>query len=83
MAQTWQLQEAKNRFSQVVQEAILHGPQKITRHGRAAVVIVSIQDYKKLSRSTVSLAEFFQRSPLKGMRLDLGRNKMRGRKISL
>ena len=38
MARVWQLQEAKNKFSEVVEEAISHGPQIITKHGIEAVI---------------------------------------------
>jgi prevent-host-death family protein len=37
----WQLQEAKNRFSEVVDEALHKGPQTVTRHGQEVVVIIS------------------------------------------
>jgi prevent-host-death family protein len=39
--QVWQLQEAKNRFSQVVERALKQGPQIITRHGIEAVIVLS------------------------------------------
>ena len=43
----WQLQEAKNKFSQVVQYARKE-PQIITLHSKEAVAIISIEDYRKL-----------------------------------
>ncbi len=42
---TWQLQNAKARFSEVVEKARLGQPQIITRHGKEEVVIVSVKDY--------------------------------------
>ena len=42
---TWQLQNAKARFSEVVEKARLGQPQFITRHGKEEVVIVSVKDY--------------------------------------
>jgi hypothetical protein len=36
----WKLQDAKARFSQVVREALEHGPQRVTLHGKDAVVIL-------------------------------------------
>lgn len=47
MATTWQLQEAKNRLSEVVDLAIEKGPQTVTRHGKEVVVIVSKADFDK------------------------------------
>ncbi len=47
----WRLQEAKTQFSQVV-DAAMHGePQHVTRHGRAAVVVLSESDYRALRES--------------------------------
>jgi prevent-host-death family protein len=48
MQHSWQLQEAKNRFSEVVEEALQHGPQTVTRHGRETVVILAYAEYLKL-----------------------------------
>jgi antitoxin Phd len=39
MGKTWALQDAKNRFSEVVDRAMEDGPQLVTRHGREAVVM--------------------------------------------
>jgi antitoxin Phd len=45
----WQLQDAKNRFSEVVNEAERSGPQIVTRRGAKAAVVLSYEDYRKLS----------------------------------
>ncbi len=48
MAQTkWSVQEAKNRFSEVV-EAARERPQLVTKHGKPAVVIVAAEEYERL-----------------------------------
>lgn len=44
----WQVQEAKARFSEVVEKARTEGPQTITRHGRKRAVLLSIEDYRAL-----------------------------------
>jgi prevent-host-death family protein len=44
----WQLQEAKNQLSQVVDRALKHGPQTITRHGKPVVMVVAADSYEKL-----------------------------------
>lgn len=69
----WQLQEAKNKFSEVVNKAINEGPQEITRRGESAVIVLSIKDYKKLTKKKGSLVDFFKNSPLAD--LDLKRAK--------
>ena len=66
MGKTWALQDAKNRFSEVVDRAIDDGPQLVTRHGRETVVVVSAAEYRKMTQPTESLLEFMQRSPLYG-----------------
>jgi prevent-host-death family protein len=47
MARKWQLQEAKNRFSEVVSLALQEGPQRVTRHGKEVAVIVSKDDFDR------------------------------------
>ena len=79
----WQLQEAKNRFSEVVKKALQDGPQIVTKRGVETVVVLSVEAYKKLTRPQSDLVEFFQKSPLRGSNLDLDRNKDPGREIDL
>ena len=79
----WQLQEAKNSLSEVVRKARSEGPQVITVHGTAAAVVVSAQDYGRLSRPKGKLVDFFRASPLVGIKLNLTRSKDTGRKIDL
>lgn len=81
--QTWQLHQAKNRFSEVVDNAIRKGPQVITRHGRETAVLLSVEDYRKLQRPKTSLVEFFRASPLVGVELDLERSDDLGREVDL
>ncbi len=68
--QSWKLEDAKNRFSEVVRRALEHGPQLVTRRGREAVVVVSVEEYERLA-APENLFEFLQRSPL-GDALDSG-----------
>lgn len=75
MNPSWQLQEAKNRFSKVVDEALTHGPQTVTRHGREVVVVLSVEEYKRIKQPQKNLFQFFQESPLYGVDLDLTRSK--------
>ncbi|GMR11368.1 MAG: hypothetical protein BMS9Abin28_2199 [Anaerolineae bacterium] len=79
----WQLQEAKNRFSQLVNRALAEGPQVVTRRGEEVVVVLSKDDYSKLQQSRSSLLEFFRESPLVGAKLDLARDRSRPRDVEL
>ncbi len=75
MKNTWQVQDAKNRFSALVDQALRHGPQIITRRGTEAVVVLSVKDYARLTEQKESLVNFFRESPLRGVDLDLNRSK--------
>lgn len=83
MASEWQLQAAKNRLSEVVDQALRSGPQTITRHGKPAVVVLSIQDYRRIKGGAHKLSEFIARSPLRGQDLDLDRGRDMGRDFAL
>jgi antitoxin Phd len=79
MARVWQIQEAKNKFSEVVNEAINHGPQIITKRGVETVIVLSYAQYRKVMLSRKKLSDFFRESPLAGADLDLRRDKSRVR----
>ena len=66
MKSVWQLQEAKNRFSLVVDRALTQGPQTITRHGKPAVVMVAAGTYERMKprRKTV---EVLRDCPVEGL----------------
>lgn len=71
--QTWQVQDAKNRLSQVLRDAAQLGPQVITHHGREAAYVLSPEDYHALTRTRTTLVDFFRSSPLVGLDLDMDR----------
>ena len=82
----WQLQEAKARFSEVFSLAQERGPQRVTRHGREAVVIIAAEEYARITgpqHPTGTLAQFFAKSPLRGSGLKLDRERDFGREIEL
>lgn len=58
----WKLEDAKNRFSEVVRRAEAHDPQLVTKNGREAVVVLSVEDYARLA-GTESLVDFLRDSP--------------------
>jgi antitoxin Phd len=82
----WQLQDAKARFSEVFRLAREQGPQRVTKHGREAVVIVPAEEYARLTEPAAgqgSLVDFFAASPLRGSGIDLNRRRDFGRAIDL
>ena len=56
--QDWQLQDAKNRFSEVVKRARDDGPQTVTVHGQRAAVVVSAREFDTLAKPPVSFVDF-------------------------
>jgi prevent-host-death family protein len=80
---TWQLQDAKSKFSQLVDKAMLHQPQIVTKRGHEAVVVLSFEDYKKMTKPDSDLVSFFRNSPFFDTDLDLRRNKDLPREMDL
>jgi prevent-host-death family protein len=84
---TWKLEDAKNRFSELVRRARAHEPQLVTRNGREAVVVLSVEDYRKLSPPGETLLSFLRGSPLAEAfaagELELERERDPGRDIDL
>jgi len=60
---TWKIEDAKDRFGEVVRLALDHEPQRVTRDGHEAVVVLSAEDYEDLV-TPQDLIEFMQSSPL-------------------
>jgi prevent-host-death family protein len=82
----WQVQTAKARFSELFRLARTSGPQRITRQGKEGVVMISEEQYERLTAKAhqpKSLLQFFRESPLVGVELDLERDKDPGRDIDL
>ena len=83
----WQVQEAKARFSEIFRLTRERGPQRITRHGKDAVVMLPAEEYERLRsakpRRKETLVELLARSPLKGSAIDLTRPRDYPRDIEL
>ncbi len=60
---TWQVQEAKQKFSELVRKAQQEGPQVVTRHGEEVAVLVSAETYRKLSGSGGDFKAFLLTGP--------------------
>lgn len=80
---TWQLQEAKSKFSQLVEDAMHKEPQIVTKHGDKAVVVLSFEEYTKMTKPKKDLVKFLRESPLTGVAVEITRDKDIPREISL
>jgi antitoxin Phd len=83
MPKEWQLQEAKNKFSQVFNEALEHGAQTVTRGGKEKVLLISLKDYQKLLGRRKSLSQFLQSAPQGDEHINIDRQKDFLRDIAL
>jgi len=70
----WKLQDAKAHFSRVVRNAREQGPQRVTVHGKDAVVILSAEDYARLAPAPAqpSLHALLSSSPLRDLDFEHG-----------
>jgi antitoxin Phd len=59
----WPLQDAKARFSELVNRVLSKGAQIVTRHGEPTVAIVPMSEYLRLTARTVSLGTFLTSAP--------------------
>jgi len=76
----WQVQEAKQRFSELVERAVSEGPQVVTKHGRPTVAVVEIGEFRRLVRKPLDFKEFLLSAPDLSI-LDLERSQDTGREI--
>lgn len=60
---SWQVQDAKQKFSELVRRAIQEGPQVVTKHGEEVAVLVSVETYRKLSGSGQDFKSFLVSGP--------------------
>ena len=66
--QTWTVADAKAKLSEVLDKAESEGPQRITRHGRTAAIVVAAKEWRRKANRKGNLAEFFGASPLRGLK---------------
>jgi prevent-host-death family protein len=59
----WQIQDAKQRFSEMIRAVTSKGPQVITRHGEDVAVVVDIGEYRRLTRPSADLASILLGGP--------------------
>ncbi len=83
MNTTWKLKEAKKQFNKLIEDALKYGPQYVTRHDSATVVIVSVKDYESLTAQRPSFTEFLLSCPTLDKPLELERQGDYPRSVSL
>lgn len=77
----WQIQQAKARFSEMVERARIEGPQTVTRHGKAVAVLVPAEEYRRLRGGGKSLKALLAAAPLDGV--EIRRSRDTGRVVDL
>jgi prevent-host-death family protein len=83
---TWQVQEAKAHFSEVIERAQHEGPQTITRHGKPRAVVLSAEVYEALAKAKKpepNFIDFLLNSGPKFDDFEIERDKSTGREIDL
>jgi prevent-host-death family protein len=83
MNNIWQLQDAKSKFSELVEQALANGVQIVTRRGQKTVVVLPFEEYQRLAKPSDSLAQFLMSSPLPGSELTIERDKRSPRNIEI
>jgi prevent-host-death family protein len=81
----WLLQDAKARFSELVRQVKTDGPQLVTVHGRDAVVVISVEDFRRLRGKLTgrALVDLMRKSPLRDVELEPERLRLPIRDVSL
>jgi antitoxin Phd len=76
MSDSWKLQDAKARFSELVRLASSEGPQRVTVRGKTSVVVVSAEEYERLRRRRpkTSLVEFLRSTSLDKIKIERDRD---------
>lgn len=77
----WQLQEAKQRFSELIRSVEADGPQFVTRHGQEVAVVVSIAEYRHLRDAGQDFKEFLQSAP--AVDLEISRSARPARRVEV
>jgi prevent-host-death family protein len=78
----WQVQEAKQRFSELLRAAA-DEPQVVTRHGEAIAVVLDIAEYRRLKGERMSFTEFLLQEPLVGIDFEIERESIERRDVDL
>jgi prevent-host-death family protein len=72
MSNSWSLQDAKAKFSELVNSCVAEGAQTVTKHGKPTVVVLPWEAYQELKKRKGSLRSFLAAAPRAV--LDIGRS---------
>jgi prevent-host-death family protein len=79
----WQVQEAKQRFSEVLRAAEAGEPQIVTKHGEEVAVVIDIAEYRRLRGQSVGFMDYLRVGPLVETDLEIERAHDLPREIDL
>lgn len=79
----WQVQEAKQRFSEVIRAAEAGEPQIVTKHGEEVAVVIDIMEYRRLRGESLSFMDYLRAGPAVGADLEVDRRQDMPREIDL
>lgn len=79
----WQVQEAKQRFSEVLRSARSGEPQIVTKHGEEVAVVIDIAEWRRLRGESVSLMDYLRVDPSADQDLDIERRRDLPRDVDL
>lgn len=77
----WQLQEAKQRFSELIRSVEIDGPQFVTRHGEEVAVVIDIAEYRRLRGGGEDFKAFLRSAP--DLDLEVSRSSSAARVVDL
>lgn len=60
---SWQLQEAKQRLSELIDRALKEGPQTVTRRGKETVVVLAVEEFERLRARKPDFRRFLLEAP--------------------
>ena len=73
----WQIQEAKARFSEIIERTLREGPQTITRPGKPVAVLIKVDEYRRLRAGGKTLKALLASVPLAGVDIRRSRDTAR------
>jgi antitoxin Phd len=73
----WQIQEAKARFSEIIERTLREGPQTVTRHGKPVAVLIKVDEYRRLRAGGKTFKALLASAPLAGVEIRRSRDKAR------
>ena len=79
----WRVQEAKQRFSEVLRAAEAGEPQIMTKHGEEVAVVINIAEYRRLRGQSVDFMAYLRADPLLDVDLDIERRRDSPRDVDL